>query len=46
MLASVLPDIGRSFLGACFMFRETLWAIVLGFGLSGAVQAFVTGEEM
>ena len=24
------------------MFWETLWALVLGFGLSGAVQAFVS----
>ena len=29
-----------------FMFWETLWALVLGFGLSGAVQAFVSREEM
>src|SRR5437588_7132171 len=29
-----------------FMFWETLWALVLGFGLSGAVQAFVSKEEM
>src|SRR5437016_3828184 len=28
------------------MFWETLWPIVLGFGLSGAVQAFVSHEEM
>src|SRR5216110_1924067 len=28
------------------MFWETLWALVLGFGLSGAVQAFVSKEEM
>ncbi|MCU1449242.1 MAG: hypothetical protein JWP02_1412 [Acidimicrobiales bacterium] len=28
------------------MFWETLWALVLGFGLSGAVQAFVSREEM
>src|SRR4051812_38495369 len=28
------------------MFYETLWALVLGFGLSGAVQAFVSREEM
>ena len=26
---------------AFFMFWETLWALVLGFALSGAVQAFV-----
>src|SRR5258707_634053 len=28
------------------MFWETLWALVLGFGLSGAVQAFVSKDEM
>ena len=28
------------------MFWETLWALILGFGLSGAVQAFVSKEEM
>src|SRR5689334_2828135 len=31
---------------AFFMFWETLWALVLGFGLSGAVQAFVSKEDM
>lgn len=31
---------------AFFMFWETLWALVLGFGLSGAVQTFVTRGEM
>ena len=31
---------------AFFMFWETLWALVLGFGLSGAVQAFVSRTEM
>src|ERR1700712_1167460 len=31
---------------AFFMFWETLWALVLGFGLSGAVQAFVSRDEM
>jgi uncharacterized membrane protein YraQ (UPF0718 family)/YHS domain-containing protein len=35
-----------SFREAFFMFWETLWALVLGFGLSGAVQAFVSKEEM
>jgi uncharacterized membrane protein YraQ (UPF0718 family)/YHS domain-containing protein len=29
-----------------FMFWETVWALVLGFGLSGAVQAFVSKEQM
>lgn len=28
------------------MFWETSWALVLGFGLSGAVQSFVTRKEM
>src|SRR5437763_11448054 len=28
------------------MFWETLWALVLGFGLSGVVQAFVSKEDM
>src|SRR3954467_1022506 len=28
------------------MFWETLWALVLGFTLSGAVQAFVSKEQM
>lgn len=29
-----------------WMFYDTLWALVLGFGLSGAVQAFVSKGEM
>jgi len=29
-----------------FMFWETLWALVLGFALSGAVQAFVSRGQM
>src|SRR5579859_3648890 len=28
------------------MFWETLWPLVLGFGLSGAVQAFVSHQQM
>src|ERR1700712_3807000 len=31
---------------AFFMFWATLWALVLGFALSGAVQAFVSRAEM
>ena len=42
--AAVLPDIGRSLREAFFMFWETLWPLVLGFGLSGAVQAFASHE--
>jgi uncharacterized protein len=41
-----LDDVGRSLREAFFMFWETLWPIVLGFGLSGAVQAFVTPSHM
>src|SRR5207253_9816154 len=39
-------DVGSSLREAFFMFWETLWALILGFGLSGAVQAFVSHEEM
>ena len=41
-----LSDIGDSLREAFFMFWVTLWALVLGFGLSGAVQAFVSKDEM
>ena len=41
-----LGDIGSSLREGFFMFWETLWALVLGFGLSGAVQAFVPKEQM
>ncbi|HUY67642.1 MAG TPA: permease [Acidimicrobiales bacterium] len=43
---SVVTDIGRSLREGFFMFWETLWPLVLGFGLSGAVQAFVSRESM
>ncbi|MGA7172507.1 MAG: permease [Candidatus Dormiibacterota bacterium] len=39
LLASGLRESGE-------MFWETLWALVLGFSLSGAVQAFVSRGEM
>jgi uncharacterized membrane protein YraQ (UPF0718 family)/YHS domain-containing protein len=39
-------DVGRSVREAFFMFWETLWALVLGFALSGAVQAFVPKASM
>jgi hypothetical protein len=42
----VFGDIGRSLREGFFMFWETLWPLVLGFGLSGAVQAFVSHEQM
>jgi uncharacterized membrane protein YraQ (UPF0718 family) len=42
----VLVLIGESLREAFFMFWETLWALVLGFTLSGIVQAFVSRKEM
>jgi uncharacterized membrane protein YraQ (UPF0718 family)/YHS domain-containing protein len=47
VLAAIsVGDIGESAKEGFFMFWETLWALVLGFGLSGAVQAFVSKEDM
>jgi uncharacterized protein len=42
----VLIDIGHSLREAFFMFWVTLWALILGFGISGAVQAFVPRMQM
>src|ERR1700677_1162481 len=44
--ATILVDIGRSLRDAFFMFWETLWPLVLGFGLAGAVQAFASRDAM
>jgi uncharacterized membrane protein YraQ (UPF0718 family)/YHS domain-containing protein len=41
-----IGDVGSSFREAFFMFWETLWALILGFTLSGAVQAFVSRDQM
>ena len=41
-----LGDLGESVKEGFFMFWETLWALVLGFGLSGVVQAFVSKEGL
>ncbi|HLY67869.1 MAG TPA: permease [Chloroflexota bacterium] len=46
MIAGLLTLIVNSLREAFFMFWETLWALVLGFTLSGAVQAFVSRAEM
>lgn len=43
---AVVADIGHSVREAFYMFWDTLWALVLGFGLSGAVQAFVSRDAM
>ena len=42
----VLDAIGRSLAEAFAMLWATLWALVLGFSLSGAVQTFVTRSRM
>jgi uncharacterized protein len=44
--AGSLVGIGRGLREAFFMFWETLWPLVLGFGLSGAVQAFASREAL
>ena len=44
--ATVLVQIGRSLREGFFMFWETLWPLILGFGLSGAVQTFVGRGSM
>ena len=44
--ANWLDAIGRSFREGFFMFWETLWPLILGFALSGAVQAFVSHDAM
>jgi uncharacterized membrane protein YraQ (UPF0718 family)/YHS domain-containing protein len=41
-----IGDIGESAKEGFFMFWETLWALVLGFGLSGVVQAFVSKDDL
>ena len=45
-VATFWVDIGRSLREGFFMFWETLWPLILGFGLAGAVQAFVSREAM
>jgi len=44
LATSVVTWADRSVREGFFMFWETLWPLVLGFGLSGAVQAFVPRE--
>jgi uncharacterized protein len=43
---SALVTIGDSLREAFFMFWETLWALVLGFALAGAVQAVVSRGQL
>ena len=42
----VVIDVAHSLREAFFMFWATLWALILGFGISGAVQAFVPRGQM
>jgi uncharacterized protein len=42
----VLDDIGRSLREGFFMFWVTLWPLILGFTISGAVQAFAPRDQM
>jgi uncharacterized protein len=44
--ATLLVDVGRSLREAFFMFWVTLWPLILGFGLSGAVQTFVPRDTL
>ena len=44
--ATVVVDIGRSLREGFFMFWVTLWPLILGFTLSGAVQTFVSRGAM
>jgi hypothetical protein len=46
VLETVDSAVGQSLYEAVAMFWETLWALVLGFALSGAVQAFVSRGQM
>src|SRR5438094_1718201 len=46
ILSEILGAIGDSLRMAFFMFWETLWPLIFGFALSGAVQAFVSRAEM
>jgi uncharacterized protein len=41
-----MSNVVNSLREAFFMFWETLWALVVGFGLSGVVQAFVSKDQM
>src|SRR6202165_1640263 len=42
----ILGPIADSMRMAFFMFWDTLWPLIFGFGLSGAVQAFVSRSQM
>lgn len=45
-MSDVVDGIGRGLADGWWMLWQTLWALILGFTLSGAVQAFVSRERM
>jgi len=45
-VANVVIDLGRSAREGFFMFWETLWPLILGFSLSGAIRAFLSGRSI
>ena len=45
-MSDVIDGIGRALADGWWMFWQTLWALILGFTLSGAVQAFVSRARM
>jgi YHS domain-containing protein/uncharacterized membrane protein YraQ (UPF0718 family) len=45
-VSSIALDLARGLREGFFMFWETIWALVLGFTLSGAVQAFISKDQM
>src|SRR4051794_31018974 len=45
-MSELLHGIGRGLADGWWMFWLTLWALILGFTLSGAVQAFVSRAAM
>jgi uncharacterized protein len=45
-LADVLSELGNALSFAFGMFWEILWALILGFAISAAVQAVVSKAEM
>jgi hypothetical protein len=46
LFVNILTIAGNSLVEAFFMFWATLWALVLGFTLSGIVQSFVSRTDM
>src|SRR5207302_5148388 len=46
MMTNLIPALGHVLWMAFAMFWEILWPLILGFGLSGVVQAVVSKAEM